>query len=51
MARKHGPLIVIPDRQPGAVGYRKHDILINSEHGAENFTTFPLGLAHNIIPA
>ncbi len=45
------PMIMIPEGRPGAGGYREHDILIISEHGPENITTFPFGPAHNIIPA
>ncbi|MEC9424465.1 MAG: M24 family metallopeptidase, partial [Actinomycetota bacterium] len=43
------PMIAIPDGQPGAGGYREHDILIVGEDGAENITGFPFGPAHNII--
>ena len=45
------PIIMNPEGQPGAGGYREHDILIISEHGPENITTFPFGPAHIIIPA
>ena len=45
------PMIMIPEGRPGAGGYREHDILIISELGTENITTFPFGPAHNIIPA
>ena len=44
------PIIMNPEGQPGAGGYREHDILIISEHGPENITTFPFGPTHNIIP-
>jgi len=43
------PMIAIPDGQPGAGGYREHDILIVGEDGAENITGFPFGPEHNII--
>lgn len=43
------PMIAIPDGQPGAGGYREHDILIVGEDGAENITGFPYGPEHNII--
>lgn len=43
------PMIMIPDGQPGAGGYREHDILIITEDGAENITGFPFGPEHNII--
>ena len=43
------PMIAIPEGQPGAGGYREHDILIVTEDGAENITGFPYGPEHNII--
>jgi creatinase len=43
------PMIMIPDGEPGAGGYREHDILIVGEDGAENITGFPYGPEHNII--
>jgi len=43
------PMITVPDGEPGAGGYREHDILIVTEDGAENITTFPFGPEHNII--
>ena len=45
------PMITIPEGQPGAGGYREHDILVIGEDGAENITKFPYGPEHNIIPA
>jgi creatinase len=45
------PMIMIPEGEPGAGGYREHDILILTEDGAENITGFPFGPAHNIVPA
>ncbi len=45
------PMIMIPEGEPGAGGYREHDILLVTEDGAENFTGFPFGPAHNIVPA
>ena len=42
-------MVMIPIGQPGAGGYREHDILIINEKGAENITKFPLGPDHNII--
>ncbi|MDP7518505.1 MAG: M24 family metallopeptidase, partial [Arenicellales bacterium] len=44
------PMIMIPEGQPGAGGYREHDILIVTETGADNITRFPFGPEHNIIP-
>jgi len=43
------PMIFIPEGEPGAGGYREHDILVVNENGAENITKFPLGPEHNII--
>ncbi len=43
------PMLTIPEGQPGAGGYREHDILVITESGAENITAFPYGPAHNII--
>jgi len=43
------PMLTIPDDQPGAGGYREHDILIVEENGARNITRFPYGPEHNII--
>lgn len=45
------PMIMIPDGQPGAGGYREHDILVVTEDGAEDITHFPYGPSHNIIGA
>jgi creatinase len=42
-------MIWIPEGQPGAGGYREHDILVVGETGAENITGFPYGPGHNII--
>ena len=43
------PMIMIPEGQPGAGGYREHDILVVTEDGAENITGFPYGPEHNIV--
>ena len=43
------PMIMIPDGEPGAGGYREHDILVLTEDGADNITGFPVGPEHNII--
>ena len=43
------PMIMIPEGQPGAGGYREHDILVVSKDGAEDITKFPFGPEHNII--
>lgn len=43
------PMVMIPEGQPGAGGYREHDILVVGEHGIENITGFPYGPEHNIV--
>jgi creatinase len=43
------PMIMIPEGQPGAGGYREHDIFIVTESGAENITNFPYGPKHMIV--
>tara|TARA_Y100000591_G_scaffold317189_1_gene326597 strand:+ start:97 stop:1314 length:1218 start_codon:yes stop_codon:yes gene_type:complete len=43
------PMIMIPDGEPGAGGYREHDILIIKNDSAENISKFPFGPDHNII--
>ena len=45
------PMIMIPEDQPGAGGYREHDILVINQTGAENITGFPYGPESNIIAA
>ena len=43
------PMIMIPEGEPGAGGYREHDIFIVTEDGAENITNFPYGPEHMIL--
>ena len=43
------PMLLIPEGQAGAGGYREHDILVVGEEGAENITKFPFGPDHNIV--
>ena len=45
------PMIMIPEGQPGAGGYREHDILVVREDSVTNITAYPYGPEHNIIPA
>ena len=45
------PMLTLAQGQPGAGGYREHDILVVTEHGADNITGFPYGPDHNIIEA
>ena len=43
------PMIMIPEGDSGAGGYREHDILIITEDGAENITQFPFGTDEMIV--
>ncbi|WP_428926978.1 aminopeptidase P family protein [Marinibacterium sp. SX1] len=43
------PMLTIPHGQPGAGGYREHDILVITESGAENITGYPYGPAFNVL--
>jgi creatinase len=43
------PMITIPDGEPGAGGYREHDILLVGADTVENITKFPFGPEHNVI--
>ena len=43
------PMIMIPEGNPGAGGYREHDILVIGKDSVENITKFPFGPEHNII--
>jgi len=43
------PMITIPADQPGAGGYREHDILVVTAAGAENITNFPYGPEELIV--
>ncbi len=43
------PMLTIPEGQPGAGGYREHDILFITADGAEDITGYPYGPAHNVI--
>jgi len=43
------PMIFIPEGEPGAGGYREHDILVVNEKGCEDITKFPFGPEHNVI--
>lgn len=45
------PMITVLDGEPGAGGYREHDIIVVGEQGGEDITKFPFGPEHNIIPA
>ena len=43
------PMLTIAADQPGAGGYREHDILILTEDGNENITGYPYGPEFNIV--
>jgi len=44
------PMIMIPEGQPGAGGYREHDVLvINDDGSVDNITAFPYGPQQNIV--
>jgi creatinase len=43
------PMLTIPEGQPGAGGYREHDILVITEDGAEDITAYPYGPAFNVV--
>ena len=43
------PMLTIPNGQPGAGGYREHDILVIGEAGAENITGYPYGPGFNVV--
>ncbi len=43
------PMITIPEGQPGAGGYREHDILLVGADSVENITKFPFGPERNVI--
>lgn len=44
------PMIMIPEGQPGAGGFREHDVLVINEDGSvDNITGFPYGPEHNIV--
>ncbi|WP_121064941.1 M24 family metallopeptidase [Chachezhania antarctica] len=43
------PMLTIPEGQPGAGGYREHDILVITEDGNDNITGYPYGPAFNTV--
>ena len=45
------PMVTVPEGEPGAGGYREHDMLIVTEDGAENLTGFPFGPEYNVVGA
>ncbi|OOY16384.1 M24 family metallopeptidase [Thioclava sp. DLFJ4-1] len=43
------PMLTIPEGQPGAGGYREHDILVITEAGGEDITGYPYGPGFNVV--
>ncbi|MEZ5734173.1 MAG: aminopeptidase P family protein [Paracoccaceae bacterium] len=43
------PMLTIPEGQPGAGGYREHDILVITEDGNEDITKYPYGPEFNTV--
>ncbi len=43
------PMVMLPEGESGAGGYREHDVLIVTEQGNRNITGFPYGPEHNVI--
>lgn len=43
------PMLTLPAGQPGAGGYREHDILVITETGNQNITAYPYGPDFNIV--
>ena len=43
------PMLTIAADQPGAGGYREHDILVITEDGNDNITGYPYGPSFNVV--
>ena len=43
------PMLTIPEGQPGAGGYREHDIFVVTEDEPEDITHYPYGPAFNVV--
>ncbi|MCZ0813804.1 MAG: aminopeptidase P family protein [Pseudomonadota bacterium] len=43
------PMLTLPAGQPGAGGYREHDILVITPDGNENITGYPYGPGFNVV--
>jgi creatinase len=43
------PMLTIAADQPGAGGYREHDILVITDEGNENITGYPYGPEFNVV--
>ena len=43
------PMLTIANGQPGAGGYREHDVLVITDDGNENITGYPYGPDFNVV--
>ncbi|QGX99909.1 M24 family metallopeptidase [Roseovarius faecimaris] len=43
------PMLTLAEGQPGAGGYREHDVLVITEDGNENITGYPYGPEFNVV--
>lgn len=43
------PMLTIPHGQPGAGGYREHDIFVVTDDAPENITHYPYGPGFNVV--
>ena len=43
------PMLTLPEGEPGAGGYREHDVLVITEAGHENITAYPYGPGFNVV--
>ena len=43
------PMLTVPAGQPGAGGYREHDIVFITEDVNEDITEYPYGPAFNVV--
>ena len=43
------PMLTIPEGQPGAGGYREHDVLVVAENDVTNISGFPYGPEYNSV--
>ncbi len=43
------PMLTVPEGTPGAGGYREHDILVITDDGNEDITSYPYGPDFNVV--
>ena len=43
------PMLTLPEGEPGAGGYREHDVLVITEEEHENITGYPYGPGFNVV--